>query len=131
MDAVRLRAGGKRPPKFDVAQFAEEARQLWEAGWSKLRLADRYKCSTSVIDRALAHGYEQHGLPVPDRIDPHKDKVEESRRLLDAGMALSEIARTLDVSTTTARGYLRRSFRAENKPMPDLRRRWGRLSNME
>lgn len=122
VDAVRLRPGGKRPPKFDVAEFAVEARQLWEAGWSKLRLASKYACSTSVIDRALAHAYAQSGSSMPERIDRNKNRVEHARRMLDTGMALAEIARTLNISTTTARDFLRRSFQAENKSMPDLRR---------
>lgn len=39
--------------------------------------------------------------------------------------SLAEVAATMNVSDVTARGYLRASFAAEGKPMPDLRRRNG------
>ncbi len=42
--------------------------------------------------------------------------------MLDEGHSLEEIAEMLAVSDVTARDFLKASFEAEGKPMPDLRR---------
>ncbi len=122
-DEVDLPRGGARPKKFNVEEFAAEARRLWEGGWSKLKLAEKYGCSTPVVDKALAHAYEQEGFPVPTRASRYEERVRQSRELLDQGHSLDEISKTMGVSDVTARSYLRKSFKAEGKPMPDLRRR--------
>ncbi len=122
-DEVRLRAGGKRPPKFDVSQFGREARALWEADWSKLKLASKFACSTPTIDKALAWAYQQDGLPVPTRQEIKGAKVAAARAALECGKPLDEIAKMLKNSDVTARKYLRESFDSEGKPMPDLRSR--------
>lgn len=122
-DEVNLASGGARPIKFEIENFADEARQLWESGWAKLKLAEKYGCSTPVIDKALALAYEQAGLPMPTRKNRRKAKSAEARQLLDDGQSLDEIAEVMGVSDVTARQYLKASFAAEGKPMPDLRRR--------
>jgi len=124
-DEVNLASGGARPIKFNIELFADEARQLWESGWSKSELAEKYGCSTPTIDKALALAYEQSGLPMPTRKDRQSMKNAEARQLLDAGRSLDEIAEALKVSDVTARKYLKASFAAEGKAMPDLRRRRG------
>jgi hypothetical protein len=118
-----LPRGGKRPPKFDVAKFGAEARSLWVAGWSKLRLADKYGCSAPTIDKALQWAYAQEGLPLPTTKQLKQERISLARDLLDAGCSLEEIARRLNASDVTARQYLRESFAEEGKPMPDLRSR--------
>ncbi len=122
-DGVKLRPGGKRPAKFDVSMFGGETRALWEVGWSKLKLAKKFACSTSTIDKALVWAYKQDGLPVPARTDTKGAKITAARAALDGGQSLDEIAKMLKVSDVTAREYLRESFAAEDKPMPDLRSR--------
>lgn len=122
-DGVKLRPGGKRPAKFDVSKFGGEARALWETGWSKLKLANKFACSTPTIDKALVWAYKQDGLTLPARSDTKWAKVVAARAALEGGQPLDEIAKTLKVSDVTAREYLRESFAAEGKPMPDLRRR--------
>jgi len=123
VDQVRLRPGGKRPKKFDLSEFAVEARQLWEAGWSKLKLAEKYGCSTPTIDKAIAFAYGLDGLPMPKSRDRRQVDVVKARALFDAGRRLDEIAAGLKLSDVTVRQYLRESFAAEGKTMPDLRRR--------
>lgn len=122
-DQVKLRAGGKRGPRIDVGRFAEEARQLWVGGWTKERLAKKYGCSTPVIDKALRFAYANIGLPMPTRKTKRNARVAEARRLLDGGASLDEIVAAMNVSDVTARDYLKSSFVAESKTMPDMRRR--------
>ncbi len=120
---IQLQCGGKRKPKFDLATFADEARRLWIDGVSKEKLARQFGCSAPTVGKAIAFAYERDGLPMPTREAARQAKVVEARRLLDADKPLDEIATTMKVSDVTVRGYLRDSFRAEGKPMPDLRRR--------
>ncbi|MFH1922068.1 MAG: recombinase zinc beta ribbon domain-containing protein, partial [Planctomycetota bacterium] len=120
-DDVDLPRGGQRPPKFDLAKFGHEARSLWEAGWSKLKLAEEFGCSSPTIDKALAWAYEQDGTPMPTRTDRKELRVARTRAMLDEGQSLVEVAETLRVSDVTVRKYLRASFAAEGKVMPDLR----------
>ena len=123
-DQVCLPRGGKRPKKFDLSLFADEARRLWQdEGWSKLGLAAKYGCSTPTIDKALAFAYQQDGLPIPKRENARDAKVAESAPMLDVGRSLDEIAKAIEVSDSTAREYLQRSFAAEGRAMPDRRRR--------
>ena len=122
-DQVKLQCGGRRPPKFDLSKIGPEARSHWEAGWSKLQLAEKFGCSPPTVDKALVWAYQQDGLPVPSRQDIKAAKVAAARTALDSGQPLEEIARTLNVSDVTARRYLRDSFTAEGKSMPDLRTR--------
>ena len=82
-DEVNLASGGAKPVKFDIEKFADEARQLFENGWAKLKLAEKYGCSTPVIDKALALAYEQVGLPMPTREDRQNIKSAEARRMLE------------------------------------------------
>lgn len=93
----------------------------WESGWPKLKLAEKFGCSTSTIDKALAWAYEQDGMPMPSRADRRSARVSMARALLEEGRSLDEIAETLKGSDVTARAYLRESFAAEGKAMPDLR----------
>ena len=122
-DEVNLPRGGQRPPKFDLSEFGHEARAHWEAGWSKLKLAEKYDCSSPTIDKALAWSYAQEGRQMPTRQDRKQAKMLRARDMLDAGHSLEDIAEALDVSDVTARQYLQDSFAAEGKRMPDLRRR--------
>lgn len=124
-DEVVLQRGGKRRPKFDLSQFADEARQLWIDGWSKEKLARKYRCSPPTVGKAIAISYAQEGLPMPTREEARRDKVLEARRLFDKDKSLEAIATAMKVSDVTARQYLRDSFAAEGKSMPDLRRRKG------
>ena len=94
-DEVNLPRGGQRPPKFDLAKFGHEARGLWEAGWSKLKLAEKFGCSSPTIDKALSWAYEQDGTPMPTRTDRKELKVAKARAMLDEGHTLEEIAETL------------------------------------
>ena len=121
-DGVTLRRGGKRKPKFNLASFGVEARQLWESGWSKEKLAEKFDCSAPTITKALVWAYAVDGLEVPVRITAHDAIVAEARRLLDDKKSLNVIAERMKLSTTTIRKYLKESFSAEGKAMPDLRR---------
>jgi len=60
---------------------------------------------------------------MPSRKELRQKKLAEARRLLDVGQQLEEIATAMKVSDVTARKYLRESFAAKGKPMPDLRSR--------
>ncbi len=120
-DEVNLPRGGQRPPKFDLAKFGHEARALWEAGWSKLKLAEKFGCSAPTIDKALAWVYEQDGTPIPTQSERKELQVARVRAMLDGGHSLEEIAEMLNISDVTARKCLRASFAAEGKAMPDLR----------
>ena len=121
---IKLPRGGKRRRKFDLSQFADEARRLWdEGGWSKEELARKYGCSAPTVDKAIAYAYAQEGSKMPTREELRRGKAEEARRLLDAGKSLDEIAATMKISDVTARRYLHDSFAANGEEMPDLRRR--------
>lgn len=120
---IHLPRGGKRKLKIDLAQFADVARQLWIDGDSLEKLAKRYDCSAPTVKKAIAFAYEREGLSMPTRAEARRAKAVEARRLLDAGNQLDAIAAAMHVSDTTARDYLRASFAAEGKPMPDLRTR--------
>lgn len=122
-DEVCLRRGGQRPPKFDLSQFAGEARRLWMEGWSKEKLAKKYGCSAPTVSKAIALAFSQENLSMPTTAEVRSHKVNEVRRMLDAGTPLEEIAAAMKVSDVTVRKYLRQSFTAEGKVMPDLRRR--------
>lgn len=120
---IHLPRGGKRKPKFDLAQFADEARQLWIDGDSLEKLAKRYDCSAPTVKKAIAFAYEREGLSMPTRAEARRAKAVEARRLLDGGNQLDAIAAAMHVSDRTARDYLQESFAAEGKLMPDLRSR--------
>ena len=122
-EEVCLRRGGQRPRKFDLAQFSGEARQLWTEGWSKEKLARKYGCSAPTVSKAIALAYSPENLSMPTTAEARSHKANEARRLLDAGTPLEDIAATMKVSDVTVRKYLRQSFTAEGKVMPDLRRR--------
>lgn len=122
-DHARQPLGKKRPPKFDLSEFGNEARVLWVSGWSKLKLADKFGCSSPTIDKALNWSYEQDGLPVPSKADLEREKSIKMRALYDAGASLAEIASEMKISDVTVRKYLKMSFKAEGKSMPDLRKR--------
>jgi len=122
-DEVQLPRGGKRKPRIDVARFAAEALELRRAGMSKEKLAEKYGCSSPVINKALAFASQQAGQPMPTRAELHTAKAAEARRLLDADHSLPEIMQAMNVSDVTVRKYLKASFAAEGKPMPDLRAR--------
>jgi response regulator of citrate/malate metabolism len=119
---VDLPRGGARPLKFNLAEFAEDARQLWQKGWSKLKLAKKFGCSTPVIDKALAYAYSKAGVRMPPRKELQTIAVQKARELLDAGHSLEAIANAMQVSNVTVRKYLKASFAAEGRLMPDLRR---------
>lgn len=115
---------GGRPPKIDVSSFAIEARQLWEhEKWSKLRLAEKFGCSTPTIDKALELAYQADGLPMPTKAGRLEMNVLEARRLFNAGHGLEDIAEAMGCSDVTTRKNLRVFFANEGKTMPDLRRR--------
>ena len=60
---------------------------------------------------------------MPTREEARGSKVAEARRLLEEGKALEAIAAAMKVSDVTVRQFLRDSFAAEGRRMPDLRRR--------
>lgn len=120
---IALPRGGRRKAKFDLAAIADEARQRWIDGESKESLARRFACSAPTVGKAIAYAYERDGLPMPTRAEARRAKVTEARRLLDEENSLDDIAAAMKCSDTTARQYLRESFAAEGRPMPDLRRR--------
>jgi len=120
-DEVDLPRGGPRRPRIDVAQFADEAARLWEAGWSKLKLAEKFGCSSPIIDKALAHACKRDGRPVTTWQDRREAVQARARQMLAEGQSLQDIAKTLEVSDVTARQYLKAAFAAEGKPMPDQR----------
>lgn len=122
-DNVKLQCGGKRPPKFDLSKIGPEARVLWESRWSKLKLAKKYGCSPPTIDKALEWSYAQDGLPMPTKKELQKAISTRVRKLLDEENSLEEISDIMDCSDVTARRYLKMSFEAEGKAMPDLRRK--------
>ena len=121
-DEVVLQRGGKRRPKFDLAKFADEARQLWLEDWSKERLAKKFGCSPPTVDKFIAFAYSQEGKPMPTKEEARRAKVVEARSLFDHGNTLESIAATMKVSESTARKLLHESFEAEGKTMPDMRR---------
>ncbi|HAW29133.1 MAG TPA: hypothetical protein DCY03_13605 [Planctomycetaceae bacterium] len=122
-DNVKLQCGGKRPPKFDLSKIGPEARPLWESGWSKLKLAGEFDCSPPTIDKALEWSYAQDGLSMPTKEELQKAISVKARKLLDEGNSLEEISEIMDCSDVTVRRYLKMSFEAEGKTMPDLRRK--------
>jgi len=122
-DGVILQGGGKRRPKFDLSEFCDEARELWNAGWSTEKLAKKFGCSSPTITKAIAFAYARNGLPMPTREEVRRDKWAVARKLLEQGKELNEIAATMNVSDATARHLLQESFAADKKAMPDLRRR--------
>ncbi len=122
-DEVQLKSGGQRPCKFDLSKFAADAKKLWTEGWSKERLAEKYGCSAPTVSKAIAWAYNQENISMPATEGARTAKVNEARRMLDAGTPLEEIAVTMKVSNGTIRKYLQQSFAAEGKAMPDLRRK--------
>lgn len=122
-DEVHLQRGGKRPCKFDLTQFANEARRLWKEGWSKEKLAKKYGCSAPTVSKAIALTYSQENVSMPTTEGARDEKVNEARRMLDAGTPLEKIAAAMKVSNGTIRKYLQQSFAADGKAMPDLRRK--------
>lgn len=122
-DNVKLQCGGKRPPKFDLSKIGPEARVLWESRWSKLKLAEKYGCSPPTIDKALEWSYAQDGLSMPTKEELEKAIATRARNLLDEGKSLEIISDIMDCSDVTVRRYLKKSFEAEGKTMPDLRRK--------
>lgn len=124
-DQVVLQRGGKRRPKFDLSKFGDEARHLWIEGRSLEKLAEKYDCSAPTVKKAIEFAYAREGLKMPTREELRREKTKEARDLLDQGRNLEEIAAKMNVSDVTVRQYLRESFAAEDKPMPDLRRRKG------
>ncbi|QDV52165.1 Sigma-70, region 4 [Gimesia fumaroli] len=122
-DNVKLQCGGKRPPKYDLSKIGPEARVLWESRWSKLKLAEKYGCSPPTIDKALEWSYAQDGLSMPTKEELQKAIATRARKLLDEEKSLEEISDIMDCSDVTARRYLKMSFEAEGKTMPDLRRK--------
>lgn len=121
-DNVKLQCGGKRPPKFNLASFGHEARELWEAGMSKLKLADRYGCSSPTIEKALNWSYQQEGRSLPTKAERELATSQKARSLHDQGLSLEQICLEMNMSDVTARRYLRMSFEQEGVNMPDLRR---------
>lgn len=122
-DEVHLQRGGRRPSKFDLTQFAGEARRLWTEGWSKEKLAKKYGCSAPTVTKAISLAHSQENVSMPTTEGARKQKVNEARRMLESGTPLEEIAVTMRVSNGTIRKYLQQSFAAEGKAMPDLRRK--------
>ncbi|MBN69888.1 MAG: hypothetical protein CME32_11500 [Gimesia sp.] len=122
-DNVKLQCGGKRPPKFDLSKIGPEARVLWESRWSKLKLAEKFGCSPPTIDKALEWSYAQDGLSMPTKEELQNAIATRARNLLDEGKSLEEISNIMDCSDVTVRRYLKMSFEAEGKTMPDLRRK--------
>jgi lambda repressor-like predicted transcriptional regulator len=120
-DTVSKIAGSKRTPKFDVERFGHEARGLWEAGMSKLKLADKYGCSSPTIDKALAWSYQQDGRSLPTKAEREHASSQKARLLHDQGMSLEQISLQMNISDVTARRYLRMSFEQEGNSKPDLR----------
>lgn len=118
---IELPRGGNRKPKIDLSLFADEARQLWIDGESKEKLAKRYGCSAPTVHKAIAWAYERDGLPMPTREAARLAKIAEARALLDAENSLEAIAAAMKISDVTARQYLRESFAAEGRELPDLR----------
>lgn len=113
----------KRQVKFKVEEFGAEARQLWEAGATKLKLAERFNCSPPIIDKALAWASAQDGRPLPTRASRSETHAREAKRLHGQGRSLDEISLEMGISVSTARKYLKLAFRAEGEEMPDLRTR--------
>ena len=122
-DNVKLQCGGKRPPKYDLSKIGPGARVLWESRWSKLKLAKKYGCSPPIIDKALEWSYAQDGLSMPTKVELQKAIATRARNLLDEKKSLEEISNIMDCSDVTVRRYLKMSFEAEGKTMPDLRRK--------
>ena len=120
-DNVVLKCGGTRPLKYEVEKFGHEAKLLWNAGWSKLKLAEKFGCSPPVIDKALKWSYAQEGLPLPSKQDRENQARVTARALHDEGCSLDEISRKMNVSDVTVRRLLKKSFEAEGKSMPDRR----------
>lgn len=120
-DEVVLPRGGKRRPKFNLAAFADECRALYEAGWPKEKLADKYGCSPPTIAKALDLAYKRTGSRLPTLAERRASAAAEARRHFEERPSLQYIADQMKVSDCTARKYLAASFRAEGARMPDLR----------
>jgi hypothetical protein len=123
VDQVKLQRGGNRPKKFDLAAIGDEARRLWNDGWSKERLAAKYGCSAPTVGKAIAHSYSRDGVPVPTSKERKDARIANARALFDQRISLAEIGRQMKVSDVTIRQWLRISFRKEGKQMRGLRRR--------
>ena len=122
-DAGRRPCGGKRPAKFNVTEFATEAYDLLNRGYSKLKLAEKYGCSTTVIERALKYATHLQNEPVPTRRSTLLTRVAKARALHDSGETVETIAFEMNVSTNSIRKYLKLSYASEGQAKPDLRRR--------
>jgi len=122
-DEVVLQRGGKRRPKFNLTEIADEVRRLWLDGWSKLALAKKYGFSSPTVDKAIKLAYTREGKAVPNPEEIRCAKATQARRLLGEGMALDSVAAKMMLSVSTVRKLLRLSFHAEGKQMPDLRRK--------
>lgn len=121
-DAVKLLRGSKRGPRIDVAAFADEAADLLIKGWSRVALAKKFKCSTPVITKALKLAFARRGEPIPTRESIRRANAKRARELFGTHPSLSWVASQMEVSTASAREYLRASCNAEGTEMPDLRR---------
>ncbi|MBL9085445.1 MAG: hypothetical protein JNK76_26810 [Planctomycetales bacterium] len=113
--------GGNRKPKVDLALFCEEARTLWIKGSSKLELAEKFGYSEPTINKAIKFAYEREGLKMPTREEALQQRVAKARRIFDLTNRLDAVMTELKASSTTTRDYLKRSFAAEGRKMPDLR----------
>ena len=124
-DAVdlKLRSGGKRGPKVDLDVFADEALSLFNQGWSKLRLAERFGYSTPVITKALLHAASKSDVLVASKKAAAETQIAKCREFLDQKMPINEISKQLEISTTTVRKYLKKSYASEGAVMPDQRRK--------
>ncbi len=120
---IQLRSGGKRKPKIDLDGFADEALTLSNQGWSKLKLAQRFGCSTPVISKALQHASSKSGELVASRKAATDAMVAQCRDLHDKKVPLKDISKQLGLSTTTLRKYLIKSYASEGAIKPDLRRK--------
>ena len=113
--------GGNRKPKVDLSLFCEEARTLWIDGWSLLQLAERFGFSDPTIKKGIQFAYEREGLKMPTRAEARQMRIVKARNVFDASNLLEDVMAELTVSSTTARDYLKESFAAEGRAMPDLR----------
>ncbi len=118
-----LTARVQRRLKFDLASFADEARQAWESGVPVEHLAERFGCSPPTAKKAIEFSYERAGSKMPTRAQLRDQKMVEAPRLRDAGIELTQIAEAIKLSIPTVRKLLKRSFAAEGKTLPDGRRR--------
>lgn len=129
---------GAREVEIDVRELpqyetlAEDIKADFDAGMSIGEIETKYGCSYTVVDRAMKHWHEVHGVSRPDgrSLRGRLPKKRACDRLLDEIMELwqqdlpvKEIAKRLDCGLETVRAAVVTWYESRGLPVPDGRER--------